>query len=140
MSSVTTTKVDTANATTTLTLTTGNTTGPNIVVTGGTDIQLNGNTVSNKFNVTNTFSLGNYSIAANGYTTLPNGIILQWGKIAATTSGSTITFSTTFANGPLSIQLTGAADTRAWVTTLTSSNSNISVSSNSDVYYTALGY
>ena len=142
MSSVTTTKVDTANGATNLILTTGNTSGPSVVVTTGTDIQLNGNTVASKVSVTSNTDLrvGTFSIGANGYSYLPNGLLLQWGKLAVTTSGATITFSTPFSTGALSIQLTGTADSRPWVTSLSSTTCGIDAAASSDVYYQAIGY
>jgi len=46
---------------------------------------------------TNTFTLGTSSIVANnGYTRLPNGLLMQWGNILANTSVGNITFSTAF--------------------------------------------
>ena len=137
MSSVTTAKVDTANNSTDLTLSTGNLSGANIVVTSGTDIQLNGNTViSSNTNL----RVGSFSIGANGYSYLPNGLLMQWGKLAVTTSGATITFSTAFPTGALSIQLTGTGDSRPWVTSLSSTTCGIDAAASSDVYYQAIGY
>lgn len=141
MSSISTTKVETGNNSTNLTLTTGNTSGPSIVVSSNTDIQLNGNTVATKINVSNTnLIVGNSSIGSNGYSYLPNGLLMQWGKLAVTTSGANITFSTTFPTAALSIQLTGTADSRPWVTSLSSTTCGIDAAANSDVYYTAIGY
>jgi hypothetical protein len=108
MSSVTTTKIDTINGTTNLTLTTGNTVGPKIVVTTTTDQGIGfGNSSSNSLVVnssgvnvtTNNFTLGSFSLGANGYTRLPNGLLLQWGSATATVNNSTTaeaTFSTSF--------------------------------------------
>jgi hypothetical protein len=46
---------------------------------------------------TNTFTLGSSSITANnGYTRLPNGLLMQWGNILANTSVGNITFATAF--------------------------------------------
>jgi len=141
LSSVTTTKVDTANNSTNLTLTTGNISGASVVVTAGTEIQLNGNTVATKINISNTnLIVGSSSIGANGYSYLPNGLLMQWGKLAVTTSGATIIFSTAFPTSALSIQLTGTADSRPWVTSLSSTTCGIDAADSSDVYYTAIGY
>jgi hypothetical protein len=49
----------------------------------------------------NTLTLGTSSIAANGYSRLPNGLLMQWGTVTATVNGSTTnatSFSTTFAS------------------------------------------
>ena len=108
MSSVTTTKIDTINGTTDLTLTTGNTVGPRIIVTTTTDQGIGfGNSSSNTLVVntsgvivtTNNFTLGSSSLTANGYTRLPNGLLLQWGSATATVNSTTTaeaTFSTSF--------------------------------------------
>jgi hypothetical protein len=108
MSSVTTTKIDTINGTTDLTLTTGNTVGPKIVVTTTTDQGIGfGNSSSNSLVVnssgvnvtTNNFTLGSFSLGANGYTRLPNGLLLQWGSATGTVNNSNtaeVIFSTSF--------------------------------------------
>ena len=47
----------------------------------------------------NTLTLGTSSIAANGYSRLPNGLLTQWGTVTATVNGSTTSvtsFPTTF--------------------------------------------
>lgn len=58
---------------------------------------------------TNTFTVGSSSITANGgFTFLPNGLIMQWGKIAANTSTGNYTLPTPF---PTNIfQITVATD------------------------------
>ena len=47
---------------------------------------------------TNTFTLGTSSIAANGYSRLPNGLLLQWGSGSSASSGTNniVTFATPF--------------------------------------------
>lgn len=61
-----------------------------------------GNHATNK-----TYVDGVYLKAANGYTTLPNGITMQWGTLVVNPTGSmpyaTFTFPATFANGCFSI-------------------------------------
>jgi hypothetical protein len=47
----------------------------------------------------NTLTLGTSSIAANGYSRLPNGLLLQWGTQSASVNSTTVataTFATTF--------------------------------------------
>lgn len=44
----------------------------------------------------NAMALGTSSIAANGYSKLPNGLTLQWGSVQSNTSVGDITFPTTF--------------------------------------------
>lgn len=67
------------------------------VRTGGASIMVANSTAINA--VSNTFNLGTSSIAANGYTYLPNGLLMQWGNITATVNLSTtatVTFPTSF--------------------------------------------
>jgi len=50
---------------------------------------------------TNTFTLGASLAAANGYTRLPNGLLLQWGSQAASVNNATVataTFPATFSS------------------------------------------
>ena len=66
MSSLTTTTINTINGTTNLTLSTGNTSGPAIVVTSETDIAIRANTTANVFIANST------AIRANAATTIAN--------------------------------------------------------------------
>lgn len=86
MSSLTTTSINTANGTTNLTLGTGNTVGPAIVVTSGTDVALRGNSSANII-IANTTSL-----VVNTVSTF-NANISVTGRISATTNVSTNTVS-----------------------------------------------
>lgn len=131
MSSLTTTSVRTANGATNLTLSSGNTDGSAIVVTGGTEVFIRANTTANVFNinassmqanvatvsltgnlvVTSTvnatsFNLGTPSIATSGHTRLPNGLLMQWGTVTANLTSGTITFPATFAANPYAVILT----------------------------------
>jgi len=47
---------------------------------------------------TNTFTLGTSSITANGYSRLPNGLLLQWGNGSSANGGTNniVTFATPF--------------------------------------------
>jgi hypothetical protein len=45
---------------------------------------------------TNTFTLGTSSATANGYTWLPNGILLQWGTVSANVTVGDATFPVAF--------------------------------------------
>lgn len=45
---------------------------------------------------TNTLTLGTSSIAANGYSRLPNGLLYQWGTVSSNSSVGNITFPTAF--------------------------------------------
>jgi len=66
-------------------------------------------TVSNSLTVsTNTLNLGTSSISANGYSRLPNGLLLQWGTSASINqdSSGTVTFPVAFTT-LYNIQITG---------------------------------
>jgi hypothetical protein len=47
-------------------------------------------------------------IAANGYTFLPGGMLLQWGTVASTGTNPTITFPIAFSSTPYSVQFNPA--------------------------------
>ena len=53
-------------------------------------------TVSSANVTTNTFTLGSSSDTANGYTVLPNGLIMQWGSVQSNSTVGDITFKTGF--------------------------------------------
>ena len=53
-------------------------------------------TVSSANVTTNTFTLGSSSDTANGYTVLPNGLIMQWGSVQSNSTVGDITFTTGF--------------------------------------------
>lgn len=190
MSTLTTTLINTANGTTNLTLSTGNTSGPTLVVTGGTDVLVRANSsanvfivnssaisanvpfaISNTLNVSNTLTaavvntnsitgnvvfssnvvvptinatsinLGAPSIAASGFSRLPNGLLIQWGTTASiATGGTVITFPTAFAANPYSVQFTpisAAATIRASTVSTTTVTAIASVASTA--YYIAIG-
>lgn len=54
---------------------------------------------------TNTFTFGTSSIAANGYSRLPNGLLLQWGTVSSNSSVGNITFPALF-TAVYSVQVT----------------------------------
>ena len=207
MSSLTTTSINTANGTTPLTVGTGNTSGPSIVVSSGTDVFIRANTTANvvianstalNVNVNTTFtknlavsgsmsisnlaitntlstptlsvniisgtsgnvsvssnvtfanvratfvnttsmSLGNSSIATSGFTTLPNGLLLNWGSSSILTSATTITFTRAFSSTPFSITLGPRSSEDAWVTTSNSSTFTADTDVNQTIYWMAIG-
>jgi hypothetical protein len=179
MSSLTTTLINTANGATNLTLGTGNTSGPVVLVTSGTDIVLRANTSANVFiansssiranaamTVANTltvtspltanllnattvnatsFNLGTSSIATNGFSRLPNGLLIQWGTVSVNATTGSITFTTAFAANPYSVQVTPtqtgngelAAVTAVTTTTATVRSSRSTTAATQ--YYFAIG-
>jgi hypothetical protein len=120
-----------------------------LIALGNSTIQTRANSTS--INVqslkvqTNSFTLGSSSITANGgFTFLPNGLIMQWGKIAANTSTGNYTFPTPF---PTNIfQITVASDAAGFYGYYTLANTTTiflrSSSTNStlcNISYIALG-
>ena len=63
-------------------------------VTGST--QTNG--TNNTSLATTAFAYGTLSAASSGYTQLPNGLILQWGVVTASSQGQNVNFPTSFAS------------------------------------------
>ena len=73
---------------------------------------------------TNTFTLGTSSISANGYSRLPNGLLLQWGTqtaVSNATTTATANFATAFTT-LYSVQLTGKGVINQSLTWLASTN------------------
>lgn len=115
MSSLTTTSINTANGATPLTLGTGNTSGPSIIVSSGTDITVKGNTnfdivtanssilrantpvtVANTLTVTGQTTLNAVANGANfaGNTTLANVVATTVTTTNAVISSNSLTFGT----------------------------------------------
>jgi hypothetical protein len=205
MSSLTTTTINTANGTTNLTVATGNTTGPAIVVGSDNSIWIRANSIANVFvtnttatiinsaatvnstfiasgnatfnsNVTinsnttvnritantvetvngsvstNTFTLGASLVAANGYTRLPNGLLMQWGTQAASVNNATVatvTFPATFSS-VYSVQITiansstketalAAVVNAVSTTSFTWKSSLATAAATANIYYLAIG-
>lgn len=107
MSSLTTTSIDTANAATPLTIGTGNTSGPAIVVTGATDIAIRANTTANVFIANSsglranaTFTVAN-TLTVTGQATLntiANGASFAGNTTLANVVATTITNSSNTLN------------------------------------------
>lgn len=91
MSSLTTTSINTANGSTNLTLTTGNTSGPALMVTSGTDVVIRANTSAN------VFIANSAGIRANAAMTVANTLNvispLTANVLNVTTVNSAVTFS-----------------------------------------------
>jgi len=124
-------------------------TAPNInvgslTVTGGSLVV---NSTSMSYNATNTFNLGTASKTANGYTYLPNGLIIQWGRVVAN-STSSVTFPTSFPTACLSVTLTGNSTLYVganvpYVTTFSTTTATVRSSytaAAASVTYLAIGY
>lgn len=92
MSSLTTTTINTANGTTNLTLSTGNTSGPAIVVTSGTNLAMRGNSTANIITVNTSSVIVNAASTFNSNTTFSANISVT-GSVSATTNVSTNTIT-----------------------------------------------
>lgn len=93
----------------------------------------------------NTLTLGSSTIAANGHSRLPNGLLYQWGKVSANSTSTKIDFSTTFATlYSITVTPKNATYDSSYFTMVVGSNTssaNVKTSNATsiDVYYTAIG-
>jgi hypothetical protein len=95
----------------------------------------------------NTLTLGTSTIAANGYSYLPNGLKINFGVFIANTT-SQVTFTSAFATAVVSILVTPAntvyiAANVPYVFTSNTTTANIysaSTTTSSNCYYVAIGY
>lgn len=113
------------------------------------------NAVSGSFSVnsasirhsSNTFTLGTSSATtANGYTYLPNGLIMQWGVVSSNSITGDITFPTPFPNALLSITATTVTIdnssthlARLFAANTTTANVRTTNTASRSVYYQAIG-
>lgn len=140
MSTLSVTTVTTANGTTDLSLSTGNTSNPSVVLYSG-----NGNISVG----TNNLTLGTSTLAANGYTYLPNGLKMNWGMIAAanTAAGSFATYSSPYTTATYAVTLTHQSTTRTVSPLVITSNttganisSGLATTTGTNVYFVAIGF
>ena len=95
----------------------------------------------------NTLTLGTSTIAANGYSYLPNGLKMNFGVFVANTT-SKVTFTSAFATAVVAISVTPAntvylAANVPYVFTSNTTTANIysaSTTTSSNCYYVAIGY
>jgi hypothetical protein len=66
------------------------------LVVGTTSINTTAVTAAAANVTSNTLTLGTSSVAANGYSRLPNGILYQWGAVSSNTTVGNITFPAAF--------------------------------------------
>jgi hypothetical protein len=120
---------------------------PGSIVTGNSTVFCNVGVVGISLTGSNTLNLGSgsKSAAANGYTFLPNGLILQWGWVAANATAGNITFPVAFPTAVFSYQAVSnsavAANTVAIIaantTTMNVRSTSIAAASNS--FWLAIG-
>ena len=108
--------------------------------TGGASIMVANSTAINA--VSNTFNLGASSKTANGYSYLPNGLLLQWGVVVlATGAQASFNYPITFPTAALSISMTtppGVAVGHAGISTASAFVANASAAATS--YFMAIGH
>lgn len=75
----------------------------NLTITGTANVSGVSRFAANVTFATNTLTLGTSSATANGYTWLPNGILLQWGTVSANATIGDATFPIAFPNECFSV-------------------------------------
>lgn len=94
------------------------------------------------------FLLGSFASTANGYTYLPNGLLINWGRVAAanTAAGTFATYSAPYTSATLAVYLTHQGTVRTVSPLVVSSNttganisSGIATTSGTNVYFIAIG-
>ena len=93
----------------------------------------------------NTFNLGSVSKTANGYVWLPNGVLYQWGTVAANTTVGNATFPIAFPTACQSVALSliGSANVAYQVAAPNTTIAQVRSSSGTtalNVEYVAIGY
>lgn len=91
----------------------------------------------------NTLTLGSSTDAANGYTYLPNGFKMNWGKVSANSSDGAALFTSAFTTNAYVVVATSNA-TGTYVASVISQNNTIAEirtanATLTDVYFTAIG-
>jgi hypothetical protein len=102
---------------------------------------------NNLTNSANAFNLGSASPAANGFTFLPNGILLQWGWRAANSTSAFISFPVSFPTtcfSVVAVSNTGASGNKTFVPGITQQNTSgctilTSNATASNVHWIAVG-
>lgn len=97
--------------------------------------------------VSNTgLTIGTPTLAANGHSYLPNGLLANWGIVAANTTAGSITFSRAFTTACYVVHLTGAVaasnnmyNSAAPTTSGATIRSSSTAATGSNVYYLAIG-
>lgn len=103
-------------------------------------------TVGGSLHINGTLTGGfNGSVATNGYTKLPNGLIIQWGVIAYTAGSQPVTFPVAFPTKAAAVTLgcsAGDSPTARYIEegTLTKSGFTYKSGKHSGTYWIAVGY
>lgn len=96
--------------------------------------------------VSNTgLTIGTPTLAANGHSYLPNGLLVNWGVVAANTTAGLITFSRAYTTNVYSVTLTGAVAAANTSHTLAVNNTTANVrctstaATGSNLFFFAIG-
>ena len=86
-----------------------------------------------------------YAPAANGYTLLPNGFILQWGWVSATNAAGNATFPLPFPNQCLNVSATSNSTVATYQPAVVGANSTVvqirtANAAATNCYYHAIGF
>jgi hypothetical protein len=97
-------------------------------------------TINSTAVVCNSLVLNSYSIGENGYTSLPNGLLLQWGSVNITTS-IPVNFSwpTPFAVSAFSVTVTPTMVTNVAVVSINTIGFQITSTVDGTIYYQVVG-
>jgi hypothetical protein len=124
----------------------GNVSADNIAASANVsavNIAVSANATVNVANVTsNSLFLGTRLLQANnGYTRLPNGLLLQWGTMAVTSSGAVITFPVTFGTVYSITATSNSTVTYPAVVSLSTSSASLDTGSATSIsaYWQAIG-
>lgn len=95
---------------------------------------------------TNSVTMGASLLASNGYSRLPNGLLMQWGKVTVNSTSGTITFPAAFSavysvttTSNANTHLNMAAVTAVTTTTATVRSANTANPASATAYWMAIG-
>lgn len=71
--------------------------------------------------------LGTASLATNGYCSLPNGMLMQWGQATVSVNGTSVSFPVSFATALLSVTLATRVNTSSAVTVVSTSKTGMTL-------------
>jgi hypothetical protein len=101
-------------------------------------------TGTNNVFAANTVKIGTSTIAANGYTYLPNGLKMNWGVVSANSSDGNISFTSAFSTAVYSIIVSGTNTEVTTIPAVVDANTTAALIRTSNatsvnVYFTAIG-
>jgi len=138
---ISTTQIKITNSTSSITATAGNLTVGNSTVNAV--VNSSSITVSTANISSNTLTLGTSTDSANGYTYLPNGFKMNWGKVSANSSDGSALFTSAFTTNAYVVVATSNA-TGTYTASVISQNNTVAEIRTSNatattIYFTAIG-